>query len=69
MIEHIMQKNITVPSHDFIEALQHPLLLEHSMESNELKVRKMTRNNLTLCTLTDKILFKSLLFLYILIKS
>lgn len=44
-----MQKNVTIPSHDFTEALQHPLLLKHRMKSNELEIRKMTRNNLTLC--------------------
>lgn len=64
-----MQKNVTIPSLDFIDTLQNPLLLKHSMKSNELEIRRMTRNNLTLCTIAYKILFKSLLLLYILIKS
>lgn len=52
MTEHIMQRSVAIPSHDFIEALQHPLLSKHRMKSNELETRKMTRNNLTLCSYT-----------------
>lgn len=38
MTEYIMQKNVTIPSHYFIETPQHPLLLKRRIKSNELKL-------------------------------